>query len=227
VLDARRFAFGLLVAAALGTAVADEVSARAVHRNDHVRIQRLQLRHGLLQIVIRRNGEMEAADECMQLSSGGLHSWRDRSSADDSLRKARWMEDVMFGRATIGGSFTLTDTSGQRRSLSEFRGRIVLLYFGYTYCPDVCPTDLLQIADVLERLGPQADQVQALFVTFDRSGTLRKTCTAISRTSIHARSASLVHPPRSRVLPNPGASIMERCRWEMGIISSTIAPTRS
>jgi cytochrome oxidase Cu insertion factor (SCO1/SenC/PrrC family) len=120
VLDARRFAIGLLAAAALGTAVA-----------------------------------------------GGLHSWRDRSSADDSLRKARWMEDVMFGRAAIGGSFTLTDTSGLRRSLSEFRGRIVLLYFGYTSCPDVCPTDLLQIADVLKRLGPQTDQVQALFVTFD------------------------------------------------------------
>ena len=77
------------------------------------------------------------------------------------------MEDVMFGRAPIGGPFTLTDTKGQRRSLGDFRGRIVLLYFGYTSCPDVCPTDLMQIAAVLSQLGPRAEQVQALFVTFD------------------------------------------------------------
>ena len=97
----------------------------------------------------------------------GLHTWRDGSNADEALRKARWMEDVMFGRAEIGGPFTLTDTQGKRRSLEDFRGRIVLLYFGYTYCPDVCPTDLMQIAEVLARLGPKADQVQPLFVTFD------------------------------------------------------------
>ena len=96
-----------------------------------------------------------------------LHAWRNTSAVNEGLRKARWMEDVMFGRASIGGPFTLTDTSGQRRSLEEFRGRIVLLYFGYTYCPDVCPTDLMQIATVLSELGPQADQVQALFITFD------------------------------------------------------------
>jgi protein SCO1/2 len=96
-----------------------------------------------------------------------LPAWRHTSSVNEGLRKARWMEDVMFGRAPIGGPFTLTDTRGQRRSLGEFRGRIVLLYFGYTYCPDVCPTDLMQIAAVLSQLGPQADQVQALFITFD------------------------------------------------------------
>jgi protein SCO1/2 len=96
-----------------------------------------------------------------------LHAWRHTSAVDDGLRKAHWMEDVMFGRAPIGGPFTLTDTKGQRRSLEDFRGRIVLLYFGYTYCPDVCPTDLMQVAAVLSRLGPEAERVQALFVTFD------------------------------------------------------------
>ena len=96
-----------------------------------------------------------------------LHELRPASNVDDGLRKARWMEDVMFGRASIGGPFTLTDTGGRQRSLEEFRGRIVLLYFGYTYCPEVCPTDLMQITAVLSELGPQADQVQALFVTFD------------------------------------------------------------
>jgi protein SCO1/2 len=96
-----------------------------------------------------------------------VYAWQHAPGADDGLRKARWMEDVMFGRAPIGGPFTLTDTRGQRRSLADFRGRIVLLYFGYTYCPDVCPTDLMQIAAALSQLGSQAEQVQALFVTID------------------------------------------------------------
>ena len=73
----------------------------------------------------------------------------------------------MFGRATIGGPFTLTDTEGRRRSLQEFRGRIVLLYFGYTFCPDVCPTDLIEIAELVDLLGPRADHIQVLYVTFD------------------------------------------------------------
>ena len=53
----------------------------------------------------------------------------DNPPAVEASRKARWMEDIMFGRATIGGPFTLTDTEGRRRSLQEFRGRIVLLYY--------------------------------------------------------------------------------------------------
>ena len=73
----------------------------------------------------------------------------------------------MFGRATIGGPFTLTDTEGRRRSLQEFRGRIVLLYFGYTFCPDVCPTDLIEIAELVNLLGPRAAHIQVLYVTFD------------------------------------------------------------
>lgn len=73
----------------------------------------------------------------------------------------------MFGRASIGGPFTLTDTEGRRRSLQDFRGRVVLLYFGYTFCPDVCPTDLIEIAEVLNLLGPRADNTQVLYVTFD------------------------------------------------------------
>jgi protein SCO1/2 len=99
--------------------------------------------------------------------AGGRHLWRDAPTADEALRKARMMEAVMFGRATVGGPFTLTDTQGHRRTLEDFRGRVVLLYFGYSYCPDVCPTDLMQIADVLVQLGPKADQVQPLFITFD------------------------------------------------------------
>src|SRR5438445_775325 len=76
------------------------------------------------------------------------------------------MEDLMLGRGEIGGPFTLTDHTGARRSLADFRGKVVLLYFGYTYCPDVCPADLAQIAALLRSLGPNAP-VQAVYVTVD------------------------------------------------------------
>jgi len=80
------------------------------------------------------------------------------------LRKAQYMEALMFGRGEIGGAFQLTDQRGVRRALEDFRGRLVLLYFGYTYCPDICPTDLLALKSALERHG---DAVQVLFVTLD------------------------------------------------------------
>lgn len=83
------------------------------------------------------------------------------------LRRARQMEDLMAGRGQIGGPFVLTDHNGARRSLADYRGKVVLLYFGYTYCPDVCPTDLAQIAELLRSLGPRAAEVQALYVTVD------------------------------------------------------------
>ena len=63
--------------------------------------------------------------------------------------------------------FSLSDPSGQVRTLSDFRGKVVLLSFGYTHCPDVCPTTLAKFAEVRHLLGPEAQRVQALFVTVD------------------------------------------------------------
>jgi protein SCO1/2 len=80
---------------------------------------------------------------------------------------ARLMNELMSGKAAVGGPFTLTDPWGKSRSLADFRGKVVLLYFGYTYCPDVCPTDLAAIGATLRALGPQADAVQPIFVTLD------------------------------------------------------------
>jgi protein SCO1/2 len=80
---------------------------------------------------------------------------------------ARLMNELMSGKAAIGAPFTLTDAWGKPRSLAEFRGKVVLLYFGYTFCPDVCPTDLAAIAGTLRSLGPQAAEVQPIFVTLD------------------------------------------------------------
>lgn len=69
--------------------------------------------------------------------------------------------------AGIGGDFTLTDQNGQSRKLSGFPGKAVALFFGYTHCPDVCPTSMLEYAAVMKKLGPDADKVQVLFVTVD------------------------------------------------------------
>ncbi len=67
----------------------------------------------------------------------------------------------------FGGPFTLTGEDGRRVRDSDFRGRFMLVYFGYTQCPDVCPTDLWAIGQALDRLGPLAVNVQPLFVTVD------------------------------------------------------------
>ena len=77
------------------------------------------------------------------------------------------MNELMSGKAQVGGPFTLIDQYGKTRSLDEFRGSLVLLYFGYTSCPDVCPTDLAAIGAMLRSLGPQAEAVQPIFVTLD------------------------------------------------------------
>lgn len=69
--------------------------------------------------------------------------------------------------SSIGGNFTLADPSGKARSLDEFRGKVVVLFFGYTQCPDVCPTTLADAAAALKELGPQAGEVQVLFITVD------------------------------------------------------------
>jgi protein SCO1/2 len=63
--------------------------------------------------------------------------------------------------------FALTDHNGTARTLADFKGKAVLIFFGYTQCPDVCPTTMAEMATVMKELGPQADKVQVLFVTLD------------------------------------------------------------
>jgi len=63
--------------------------------------------------------------------------------------------------------FTLVDHTGKPRTLADFKGKVVVMFFGYTQCPDVCPTTMAEMAAVMQKLGPQADQVQVLFVTLD------------------------------------------------------------
>jgi protein SCO1/2 len=66
-----------------------------------------------------------------------------------------------------GKTLSLTDHNGKPRQLADFKGQAIVLFFGYTQCPDVCPTTLLAMRDVLKRLGDSASRVQVLFVTLD------------------------------------------------------------
>ena len=74
-------------------------------------------------------------------------------------------EDV--STADYGRVLRLDDHTGARRSLVDFRGRVVLLFFGFTYCPDICPTELLRLAELRRILGQDAHGIQVLFVTLD------------------------------------------------------------
>lgn len=73
----------------------------------------------------------------------------------------------LAGSSIAGGDFTLTDHNGQPRRLSDFRNKVVLLFFGYTHCPDVCPTTLLEVQAALKELGAAGRDVQPLFVSLD------------------------------------------------------------
>lgn len=84
------------------------------------------------------------------------------SAPPDSPYTGTDLRGVSYGR-----SLDLEDTSGQPRSLGDFRGRYVLLSFGYTHCPEVCPTSLLKAAQIKRALGEDGAQLQIVFVTVD------------------------------------------------------------
>jgi protein SCO1 len=67
----------------------------------------------------------------------------------------------------IGGPFTLEDGTGRQVTDRDFRGKYMLVYFGYTFCPDVCPTTLNEVAGALDHLGAKADRLQPIFITVD------------------------------------------------------------
>ena len=69
--------------------------------------------------------------------------------------------------SSFGRDFALHDHNGKNRKLADFRGKAVVVFFGYTQCPDVCPTTLAALAEAMKDLGPDADRVQVLFITVD------------------------------------------------------------
>ena len=71
------------------------------------------------------------------------------------------------GSTAFGKDFSLVDPNGKVRTLADFKGKVVVMFFGYTQCPDVCPTTLTEMQQVMTILGPKSDNVQVLFVTVD------------------------------------------------------------
>ena len=69
--------------------------------------------------------------------------------------------------ANFGKTLELNDHTGKRRTLADFNGKVVVLFFGFTHCPDVCPTTMVELANVARELGPDAVRLQVLFVTVD------------------------------------------------------------
>jgi len=90
-----------------------------------------------------------------------------RAQSPDEGLAARLMDDLMWNRGPIGGPFALIDHTGQPRTDTDFRGKLLLIYFGYTNCPDICPADLMQIGLAMNELGPAGEAVQPLFITLD------------------------------------------------------------
>ena len=70
-------------------------------------------------------------------------------------------------KPAIGGAFTLTDHNGNRVKDTSFHGKYTLMFFGYTYCPDVCPTTLTTVSEALDLMGDDAKKIQPLFITVD------------------------------------------------------------
>jgi protein SCO1/2 len=71
------------------------------------------------------------------------------------------------GSSAFGKDFSLLDPDGNQKTLADYKGKIVVMFFGYTQCPDVCPTTLTEMQQAMTLLGPQSDKVQVLFVTVD------------------------------------------------------------
>lgn len=83
-----------------------------------------------------------------------------------SSAKGQFMNTDVTGLG-YARDFALTDHNGKLRTLADFKGKAVLVFFGYTQCPDICPTTMLEMANVMKQLGPLAARVQVLFITVD------------------------------------------------------------
>lgn len=92
--------------------------------------------------------------------SAGIAWWQVRNAETT-------MESGVKTAVPIGGPFTLTDNHGRTVTDADFRGKYMLIYFGYTYCPDVCPTELGVMTQVVDQLGPKAERIQPVFITVD------------------------------------------------------------
>ena len=105
----------------------------------------------------------------MRLRNLQIILWTAAIVATVAFFALRWssagMQDV--ADAAFSPSFSLADSEGTQRTSEEFRGKFLLVFFGFTQCPDVCPTTLSEVAQVMDDLGDESDRVQPLFISID------------------------------------------------------------
>ena len=99
-----------------------------------------------------------------------LQAHNDKARTEDLRQMAQQVQDVSQappGTKNIGGDFTLVNQDGKTVHDADYRGKYMLIYFGYTYCPDMCPTGLQSMAHALDTLAGDADKVAPMFITID------------------------------------------------------------
>ena len=110
----------------------------------------------------KRNALQLIAASALLVSGTGL-----LSACTPSAPKASFNAIDLTGGKEYGQDFSMPDHLGQRRTIADFKGKVVLVFFGYTQCPDVCPTTLSDLAAVKQKLGAKGDRLQVLFATVD------------------------------------------------------------
>jgi cytochrome oxidase Cu insertion factor (SCO1/SenC/PrrC family) len=102
------------------------------------------------------------------IAAGVTAWWVVAPPAEPAARSAAELMDVlMWNHEPVSAPFELIDHDGKPRTDADFRGKLMLIYFGFTFCSDVCPTDLVTIGATMDALGPASEELQPLFITVD------------------------------------------------------------
>lgn len=113
---------------------------------------------------IIRYGTWAAATVLVVLTAAITLGWW---QVDGPGRRAAQGDVESRGGPQIGGPFTLVDHRGKTVTDADFRGKPMLVFFGFTYCPDVCPTTLWELSELMKKLGPDADKLTVVFISVD------------------------------------------------------------
>ena len=105
-------------------------------------------------------------DAIKLVAAYALFSWAAGTLVACSAEKPQFKSIDLTG-ADYARGFALTDQNGKPRTLQDFAGKVVVVFFGFTQCPDVCPTSMAELAEVKKLLGPDGDKLQAIFITVD------------------------------------------------------------
>jgi cytochrome oxidase Cu insertion factor (SCO1/SenC/PrrC family) len=124
-------------------------------------------RIGLAALVVSVGGWVVAARFEQRVVRARRSRVEQPASEGDKPKRAQLADDAIWAKTSTGRAFALVDHTGVRRSLGDFRGKLVVLYFGYTSCPDVCSIDLFYIAEMVRGFGTTGDQIQPVFITID------------------------------------------------------------